>query len=365
MGLKCGIVGLPNVGKSTLFNALTRSAAAQAANFPFCTIEPNIGRVDVPDDRLLRLATLAGSAKIIPARLEFVDIAGLVAGASEGEGLGNRFLATIREVDAICHVVRCFTDGNITHVAGGPEPIRDIDIVETELMLADMESLERRILPLEKRARSGEKDAITQLEPMTRALKMLQDGKPTRFLRGAGAGENIDALQLLTSRPVLYICNVEEASAATGNDLASAVQQRATQENAGAVIISAAIEEEVAQLESATDRNEFLASLDLAESGLDRMIRAGYGLLDLMTFFTVGPKEARAWTVRRGTTAARAAGGIHGDFERGFIAAETIAFDDYIACGGEGPAKDAGRMRLEGRDYPLRDGDVLHFRFNV
>ena len=363
MGFKCGIVGLPNVGKSTLFNALTQTAAAQAANYPFCTIEPNVGEVAVPDPRLFRLAEIAKSKEIIPTRITFVDIAGLVRGASKGEGLGNKFLANIREVDAIVHVLRCFDDGDVTHVEGGIDPIRDAEIVETELMLADLESLERRLVGLEKKVNSGEKEAKAQVALMHKAIELLAEGKPARLA-------DIDkeeqrawrALNLLTAKPVLYACNVEEDAAASGNAASARVEEKAAAEGAGVVIISAAIEAELAQLDGG-ERAEFLATLGLAEAGLDRLINAGYQLLDLITYFTVGPKEARAWTVKRNTVAPKAAGVIHTDFEKGFIRAETICYDDYVALGGETAAKDAGKMRLEGKDYLVADGDVLHFRF--
>jgi GTP-binding protein YchF len=365
MGFRCGIVGLPNVGKSTLFNALTATAAAASANYPFCTIEPNIGRVPVPDARLDKLAALAKSAKTIPTQLEFVDIAGLVRGASKGEGLGNQFLANIREVDAIAHVLRCFEGGDITHVEGSVDPIRDADTVETELMLADMDSLEKRVNAAQKKARGNDKEAKAQLEVMEPILALLRDGKPGRAFKPAPEQADIvRQLQLLTTKPVLYVCNVEEGSAAEGNALSRKVAEKAAKEGATSVVISAAIEAEVSQLPE-TDREEFLGSLGLKETGLARVIRAGYGLLGLITFFTVGPKEARAWTVRKGAKAPEAAGVIHTDFERGFICAETIAFDDFVACGGEQGAKDAGRMRQEGRDYVVKDGDVLLFRFNV
>ena len=366
MGFNCGIVGLPNVGKSTLFNALTQTQAAQAANFPFCTIEPNVGRVAVPDPRLDKLAAIAKSAKIIPTQLEFVDIAGLVKGASKGEGLGNKFLGTIREVDAICHVLRCFDSGDITHVEGSVDPIRDAEIVETELMLSDMESLERRIVPLEKKAKSGDKDAKADVDLMSKALELLRDGKPAR-LADLSKDEVVPfkRLNLITSKPVVYICNVEEDNAATGNAHSAKVFEKAAAEKAQAVVISAAIEAEVAQLETDEERKEFLDSLGLEETGLTQVIRAGYALLDQITFFTIGPKEARAWTVFRGAKGPQAAGAIHTDFERGFIAAETIAYDDYIAVGGEQGAKETGKLRLEGRDYLVQDGDVFHFRFNV
>lgn len=366
MGFKCGIVGLPNVGKSTLFNALTETQAAQAANFPFCTIEPNVGRVAVPDPRLEKLAELAKSAKIIPTQLEFVDIAGLVKGASRGEGLGNQFLGNIREVDAICHVLRCFDGGDVTHVEGSVDPLRDAEIVETELMLSDMESLEKRIQPLQKKANSGDKEAKAEVDLMSRALAALQDGKPARVIDIAKDEEvRFRRLQLITSKPVLYVCNVEEDAAGEGNANSAKVFEKAKAEGAEAVVISAAIEAEVAQLESEEERAEFLETLGLEETGLARVIRAGYALLDQITFFTVGPKEARAWTVFRDAKAPQAAGVIHTDFERGFIAAETIAFDDYVALGGEHGAKEAGKTRLEGRDYLVKDGDVFHFRFNV
>ncbi len=363
MGFKCGIVGLPNVGKSTLFNALTETAAAQAANYPFCTIEPNIGEVAVPDARLAALAALAKSAAIVPTRLNFVDIAGLVRGASKGEGLGNQFLANIREVDAIAHVVRCFEDSDVTHVAGRIDPIADIETVETELMLADLDSLERRLDGLSKKAKGGDKEAKAALDLINRALALLRDGKPARLTERKSEEEKaFHMLGLITSLPVLYVCNVDEASAASGNDYSRKIEQRAAAEGAAAVVISAKIEAEIALL-GRDERDEYLAALDLKEAGLDRLIRAGYALLDLVTFFTAGPKESRAWTITRGTKAPQAAGVIHSDFERGFIRAETIAYDDYVACGGEAGARDAGKMRLEGKDYVVADGDVMHFRF--
>lgn len=366
MGFNCGIVGLPNVGKSTLFNALTETQAAQAANFPFCTIDPNVGRVGVPDPRLDKLAEFAKSQKIIPTQLEFVDIAGLVKGASRGEGLGNKFLGNIREVDAICHVLRCFDTGDITHVEGSVDPVRDADTVETELMLSDMESLEKRIQPIQKKANSGDKEAKADIALMNKALDLLKDGKPARMADLTPEEEiPYKRLQLITSKPVLYVCNVDEDSAATGNEFSEKVFEKAKSEGAQAVVISAAIEAEVAQLESDEEKAEFLESLGLEETGLARVIRAGYALLDQITFFTVGPKEARAWTVFRGAKAPQAAGVIHTDFERGFIAAETIAFTDYEALGGEQACKEAGKNRLEGRDYLVQDGDVFHFRFNV
>ena len=369
MGFKCGIVGLPNVGKSTLFNALTQTAAAQAANYPFCTIEPNVGEIAVPDPRLEKLAMLGKSEQIIPTRITFVDIAGLVRGASKGEGLGNQFLATIREVDAIVHVVRCFEDTDITHVEGKIDPIADIETIETELMLADLDSLEKRIDNLQKKARGGgeeAKEAKDTLDLVERSLALLREGKPARLLVRKPEEEKLfHSLGLLTSAPVLYACNVDEASAAAGNEWSKKVEARARQEGAESVVISAAIEAEVALLTDPKDKQEFLESLHLTEAGLDRVIRAGYHLLDLITFFTAGPKEARAWTVRRGAKAPEAAGVIHTDFERGFIRAETIAYDDYIALNGEAGARDAGKLRQEGKDYVVKDGDVLHFKFNV
>jgi hypothetical protein len=365
MGFKCGIVGLPNVGKSTLFNALTQTAAAQAANYPFCTIEPNVGDVAVPDGRLEKLAAIAKSVQIIPTRITFVDIAGLVRGASKGEGLGNQFLANIREVDAIAHVLRCFEDGDVTHVEGRIDPVGDAETVETELMLSDLKSLERRISPLEKKAKSGEKEAKEQLALMMKAVTLLRDGKPARQAELTPEEmEPFRQLGLLTQKPVLYVCNVDEGSAAAGNAFSKRVEEKAKREGAGCVVISARIEEEVAQL-PAGEREEFLASLGLEEPGLNRLIRAGYDLLGLITFFTAGPKEARAWTVTKGSRAPRAAGVIHTDFEKGFIRAETIAYDDYIAANGEAGARDAGKFRLEGKDYVVADGDVMHFRFNA
>ena len=366
MGFNCGIVGLPNVGKSTLFNALTETAAAEAANYPFCTIEPNTGRVAVPDPRLDSLAELAKSANVIPTQLEFVDIAGLVRGASKGEGLGNQFLANIREVDAIAHVLRCFENEDITHVDGSVDPLRDAETVETELMLADMDSLERRMTALVKKSRGGDAAAKADLALMEKLLPQLSDGVPARRATGLTEAETarLPQLQLLTSKPVLYVCNVDEADASTGNAHTAAVATFAEAEGAAHVTVSAAIESEIVQLE-AEDKAEFLAELGLEEAGLARLIRAGYGLLDLLTFFTAGPKEARAWTVAAGSSAPEAAGVIHTDFQRGFIRAETISFDDYIACGGESGARDAGKLRIEGADYRVVDGDVFHFRFNV
>ncbi len=364
MGFKCGIVGLPNVGKSTLFNALTKTAAAQAANYPFCTIEPNTGEVAVPDPRMQKLAAVAGSKEIIPTRISFVDIAGLVRGASKGEGLGNKFLANIREVDAVVHVLRCFEDDDITHVEGRINPVGDAETIETELMLADMDSLEKRQIGLQKRARGGDKEAAAQLALIEPILAGLRDGRPARASIPPGEEEAVKRLQLLTSKPVLYVCNVEEASAGTGNAQSEKVFARAAAEGAKAVVVSAAIEAEISQMDEA-DRGEFLEGLGLSDSGLDRVIAAGYGLLGLLTYFTVGPKEARAWTITRGMKAPQAAGVIHGDFERGFIAAETIAYDDYVALGGEQGAKEAGKMRVEGKEYVVKDGDILLFRFNV
>jgi GTP-binding protein YchF len=366
MGFQCGIVGLPNVGKSTLFNALTATAAAQAANYPFCTIEPNVGRVSVPDARLDKLALIGKSQKIVPTQLEFVDIAGLVRGASKGEGLGNQFLSNIREVDAVAHVLRCFEGGDITHVEGSIDPLRDKETVDTELMLADLDSLEKRVPALQKRAKTGDKEAQAQLVVMEPILALLREGRPARLFKPASHEEAllVKQLQLLTSKPVLYVCNVEEASAQDGNALSAKVFAMAAAEGASAVVISAAIEAEVAVL-PAEDQAEFLSSLGLEEPGLARVIRAGYALLGLLTYFTCGPKEARAWTVRRGAKAPEAAGAIHTDFERGFIAAEVIAYDDYVSLGGETGAKAAGRMRIEGRDYTVADGDVILFRFNV
>ena len=363
MGFKCGIVGLPNVGKSTLFNALTQTAAAQAANYPFCTIEPNVGDVAVPDSRLAILAKIAASKEIIPTRLAFVDIAGLVRGASKGEGLGNQFLANIRECDAIAHVVRCFDDGDVTHVEGRIDPLSDIATIETELMLADLESLERRLPPMEKKAKGGDKEAKDLFALAERSLVELRGGRPTR---AAGIGHDerrlFQSLGLLSSKPVLYVCNVDESSADSGNAYSGRVSEQAAKERAAAVVVSAKIESEIAVLPG-SEQEAYLEAIGLAEPGLSRVIRAGYQLLHLVTFFTAGPKETRAWTVEQGTRAPQAAGVIHTDFEKGFIRAETIEYDDYVACGGEAGAREAGKFRLEGKDYVVADGDVMHFRF--
>ena len=365
MGFKMGIVGMPNVGKSTLFNALTKTAAAAAANFPFCTIEPNVGDVPVPDARLDTLAELAQSKSIIPTRMSFVDIAGLVKGASKGEGLGNQFLANIRETDAIAHVLRCFEDDDITHVDGRVNPVEDAETIETELMLADMESIEKRLQGLSRKVRGGDKEAVQQERLLKVALAMLEDGKPARMVEvDADDAKAWKLLQLLTSKPILYVCNVDEGSAATGNAFSAQVAEMAAAQGASHVIISAAIEEEISQLD-ADEAAMFLEEMGLEEAGLDRLIRAGYTLLKLETYFTVGPKEARAWTIPHGTLAPQAAGVIHGDFERGFIRAETIAYDDFVSLGGEQPAKEAGKMRAEGKGYVVKDGDVLHFLFNT
>lgn len=365
MGFRCGIVGLPNVGKSTLFNALTQTAAAQAANFPFCTIEPNIGEVSVPDERLDKLTATANSKETIPARLHFVDIAGLVRGASKGEGLGNQFLGNIREVDAIAHVLRCFEDKDITHVEDIIDPIADAETVETELMLADLESLEKREANLRKKATSKDKKSIEELELVELALGELREGRPARNADiPKNRARDYHNLQLLTAKPVLYVCNVDETSAAQGNAFTAKVQEKAAKENAEAVIVSARIEEELTRL-GTEERLEYLQTIGLEEPGLNRLIKQGYALLQLMTYFTCGPKESRAWTIRRGTTAQQAAGIIHTDFARGFIRAETCSFDDYIACQGELGAREAGKMRQEGKDYIVQDGDVMLFKFNV
>ena len=365
MGFKMGIVGLPNVGKSTLFNALTKTAAAQAANFPFCTIEPNVGEVAVPDARLDKLAAIAGSKQIIPTRMTFVDIAGLVKGASKGEGLGNQFLANIREVDAIAHVLRCFEDEDVTHVDGRVNPVEDAETIETELMIADMESIEKRLANLVRKLKGGDKEAQQQDRLLRAALAVLEEGKPARSVEVAEDDLKMwKTLQLLSTKPILYVCNVDEGDAATGNQYSEAVAKMAAEQGASAVVISAKIEEEISQLED-DEAEMFLGELGLDEAGLDRLIKAGYDLLQLQTYFTVGPKEARAWTVRKGALAPESAGVIHTDFERGFIRAETVAYDDYIEHNGEQGAKEAGKFRVEGKSYEVKDGDVLHFLFNA
>ncbi|MDV7143125.1 redox-regulated ATPase YchF [Tropicimonas sp. TH_r6] len=365
MGFKTGIVGLPNVGKSTLFNALTRTAAAQAANFPFCTIEPNVGEVAVPDTRLDKLAEIAGSKQIIPTRMTFVDIAGLVKGASKGEGLGNQFLANIRECDAIAHVLRCFEDGDVTHVDGRVNPVEDAETIETELMLADMESIEKRLQGLVRKIKGNDKEALQQDRLLRAALEALENGQPARSVEiDAEDAKAWEMLQLLTTKKILYVCNVSEDEAAEGNAHSKAVEKMAAEQGAAAVVISAKIEEEISQLEP-EEAEMFLSELGLDEAGLDRLIRVGHDLLDLQTYFTAGPKEARAWTIHKGDSAPKAAGVIHGDFERGFIRAETIAYEDYVACGGETGAKEAGKMRVEGKSYIVQDGDVMHFLFNA
>ena len=364
MGFRMGIVGLPNVGKSTLFNALTRTAAAQAANFPFCTIEPNVGDVAVPDARLEALAAIAQSRQIVPTRMTFVDIAGLVRGASKGEGLGNQFLANIRECDAVAHVLRCFEDGDITHVEGRIDPVADAETVETELMLADLDSIARRRANLVRKLKGADKEAADQDRLLAQAQAALEAGRPARAVDVAADDlRTCRLLQLLTSKPVLYVCNVEEAAAADGNAQSARVAEMAARQGAASVVISARIEEEISQLD-ADEAAMFLAEMGLEEPGLDRLIRAGYDLLGLATYFTVGPKEARAWTITRGMLAPEAAGVIHGDFEKGFIRAETIAYPDYVAGKGEAGAKEAGRFRVEGKTYEVKDGDVLHFLFS-
>lgn len=365
MTLKLGIVGLPNVGKSTLFNALTASQAADAANYPFCTIEPNSSKVLVPDERLQRLANLAGSGKIIPSYIEFVDIAGLVKGASKGEGLGNKFLSHIREVDAILHVLRCFEDEDITHVHNKVDPIHDLEVIETELILADIESVEKRLATSEKRLKSGDKTMAEQIELLKEVYKVLADGKPARVLNEILGADNLKQLQLITSKPILYICNVLEKDAAMGNEFTKLVAERAKKENAKSVVISSKIEAEIALLESMEEKEEFLKFIGLKETGLSKVIKEGYNLLNLKSFFTIGPKEAHSWTFKDGTLAPAAAGIIHTDFEKGFIRAEVIGYEDYINLGSEAKAKEVGKMRLEGKEYKMQDGDIVHFRFNV
>jgi hypothetical protein len=366
MGFRCGIVGLPNVGKSTLFNALTETQAAQAANYPFCTIEPNIGNVGVPDPRLDKLAAIAGSQKIIPTQLGFVDIAGLVRGASKGEGLGNQFLGNIREVDAIVHVLRCFENADIQHVDNKVDPISDAETVETELMLSDLESLEKRVPAAQKKAAQGDKEAKITASVLGQALDLLREGKPARLTvpKDEEEARVFAQAQLITAKPVLYVCNVDEEAAAEGNDFSTRVFAKAKAEGANAVVVSAAIEADIVTM-PVEDRGEFLSALGLEEAGLAKIIRAGYELLHLLTFFTVGPKEARAWTVHAGAKAPEAAGEIHSDMQRGFIRAETIAYDDFVSLGGEAAARDAGKLRQEGKEYVVRDGDVMHFKFNV
>lgn len=365
MGFKCGIVGLPNVGKSTLFNALTKTAAAESANYPFCTIEPNVGLVAVPDARLDKLASIVNPQRVLPAQMEFVDIAGLVAGAHKGEGLGNQFLANIREVDAIAHVVRCFDGGDITHVDGSVDPLRDIETINTELMLADLETVSKMLQGVEKKAKSGDKEAKTQAALLEKYKTTLAEGHPARAVKVEENEKGADkTINLMTKKPIMYVCNVAEEDAAEGNALSAKVAQLAKQENAAHVVVSAAIEAELSGLDE-EEAKEYLADMGLEEAGLRRVIRAGYSLLGLITFFTAGEKEVRAWTVRNGGTAPNAAGRIHTDFEKGFIKAETVAYDDFVACGGEAGAKDAGKLRQEGKEYIVKDGDVMHFKFNV
>jgi GTP-binding protein YchF len=367
MSFNCGIVGLPNVGKSTLFNALTATAAAQAANFPFCTIEPNVGKVGVPDPRLDQIAKIADSAKIVPAQLEFVDIAGLVKGASQGEGLGNQFLTNIRETDAIIHVLRCFEDDDITHVDGSVDPIRDAETIETELLLADLESLEKQITNIERKAKGGDKELVAQVDLMKRVKSSLDQGLPARSVKADNPDEErwVKTMGMLTAKSILYVCNVSEDDAQNGNEWSDKVAAMAAEKGASSVVICASIESEIAQLESVEERNEFLETIGLEEAGLDRIIKAGYKLLGLQNYFTAGPQEARAWTIKKDSKAPQAAGVIHGDFEKGFIKAEVIAFEDYVGNNGEQGAKDAGKMRQEGKEYIVADGDVILFRFNV
>ncbi|MCZ6903867.1 MAG: redox-regulated ATPase YchF [Rickettsia endosymbiont of Ixodes persulcatus] len=365
MTLKLGIVGLPNVGKSTLFNALTASQAADAANYPFCTIEPNSSKVSVPDERLHKLASLAGSGKIIPSYIEFVDIAGLVKGASKGEGLGNKFLSHIREVDAILHVLRCFKDEDITHVHNKVDPLHDLEIIETELILADIELVEKRLATSEKRLKSGDKTMAEQIELLKEVYKLLADGKPARVLNETLGVDNLKQLQLITSKPVLYVCNVLEQDAAGGNEFTKLVAERGKKENAKSVVISSKIEADIALLESMEEKEEFLKDIGLDETGLSKVIKEGYNLLNLKSFFTIGPKEAHSWTFKDGMLAPTAAGIIHTDFEKGFIRAEVIGYEDYISLGSEVKAKEVGKMRLEGKEYKMQDGDIVHFRFNV
>ena len=366
MGFKCGIVGLPNVGKSTLFNALTQTQAAQAANYPFCTIEPNVGQVAVPDPRLETIAGIAKSAKTVHTQLSFVDIAGLVKGASAGEGLGNQFLGHIREVDAIVHVLRCFDDDDIQHVDNRVDPIADAEVVETELMLADLDSVEKRVENARRRATGGDKEAKALVSVLGQALDLLREGQPARLVEPRDEEEEalFEQAQLLTAKPVLYVCNVAEEDAAKGNAMSQRVFAKAEAEGAQAVVVSAAIEAELVEMEPA-ERAEYLGELGLEETGLTRVIRAGYQLLGLKTFFTAGPKEARAWTIPTSAKAPQAAGAIHSDFQKGFIRAETVGYEDYVGLGGEAAARDAGRLRQEGKEYLVQDGDVLLFKFNV